>query len=65
MNQIDSIAIVSVDTKTIAFRTPPCPIQPTSTHPIVIPLVITQNDEEIGRVEFLYQSCKYLVLGFL
>ncbi|CAF2375946.1 unnamed protein product [Rotaria sp. Silwood2] len=46
-----------LDTKTILFHTPPCPIPLTRDNPSVsIPIVVTQNDLEIARVNFVYQS---------
>ncbi|CAF0946250.1 unnamed protein product [Rotaria sp. Silwood1] len=47
-----------VDMKTIAFTTPPCCLQATGNESIEIPLVVSQNSEEIARINFLYQSCK-------
>ena len=44
--------------KTIAFTTPPCPIQCIGNQSIEIPIVVSQSDKEIARVNFLYQSCK-------
>ncbi|CAF3473574.1 unnamed protein product [Rotaria sp. Silwood1] len=46
-----------VDMKTIAFKTPPCPVQATGNERIEIPLVVSQSGEEIARINFLYQSC--------
>jgi len=58
MNQHDEIQIEFVDTKTIVFVTPPCPIQANGHQRIYIPIVVTQSGEEIARVNFLYQSCE-------
>ncbi len=50
-----------VDSKTIVFHTPPCPVLLTRENPSVsIPIIVTQNEIEIARVDFIYQSCKYL-----
>ncbi|CAF1232273.1 unnamed protein product [Rotaria sordida] len=55
-NKKDLIHFEFVDMKTIAFTTPPCPIQANGNQSIEIPIVIHQNDNEIARVNFLYQS---------
>jgi hypothetical protein len=50
--------MVFVDTKTISFYTPPCPVLLTRDNPsISIPIVVTQNGTEIGRIDFIYQAC--------
>jgi len=58
MNHIDDIQVDFVDTKTIAFLTPPCPIQAIGNQRMYVPIVVLQGNEEIARVNFLYQSCK-------
>ncbi|CAF1500034.1 unnamed protein product [Rotaria sordida] len=55
-NKKDLIHFEFVDMKTIAFTTPPCPIQANGNQSIEIPIVVHQNDNEIARVNFLYQS---------
>ncbi|CAF2411645.1 unnamed protein product [Rotaria sp. Silwood2] len=47
-----------VDMKTIAFKSPPCPIQTMENKNIKVSIVIKQRGEEIARVNFMYQSCK-------
>jgi hypothetical protein len=50
--------MVFVDTKTISFYTPRCPVPLTRDNPsITIPIVVTQNDTEIARINFVYQAC--------
>ncbi|CAF5141350.1 unnamed protein product, partial [Rotaria sp. Silwood1] len=44
-----------VDMKTIAFTTPPCPIQAIGNQNIELPLVVSQKDEEIARLNFVYE----------
>jgi hypothetical protein len=47
-----------VDTKTISFYTPPCPVPLTRHNPsLSIPIVVTQNGVEIARIPFIYQAC--------
>ena len=47
-----------VDAKTISFYTPRCPVPLTKENPTVsVPLVVTQGDQEVARVNFVYQSC--------
>ncbi|CAF0725571.1 unnamed protein product [Rotaria sp. Silwood1] len=46
-----------LDTKTILFYTPACPVPLTRDNPTIsIPIVVTQNNLEIARVDFVYQS---------
>jgi hypothetical protein len=47
-----------VDSKTVAFTTPACPMLANGNQTIEIPITINQNGEEIGRINFVYQSCK-------
>ena len=58
MDGLDSIPFVFVDSKTVAFTTPPSrlPLNENGTRSVSI--VAIQNKEEIARVNFLYQSCK-------
>jgi hypothetical protein len=58
MDQIEAIPVEFVDTKTISFQTPSCPIQTTGNQRIQVPIVVIQGSEEIARVNFLYQSCQ-------
>ncbi|CAF3947297.1 unnamed protein product [Rotaria sp. Silwood2] len=55
-NEKSHINFEFVDMKTIAFKTPPCPIQAIEDENIVIPIVISQSGEEIARVNFMYQA---------
>lgn len=49
-----------VDEKTVAFSTPPCPVQLTRNQPrFSIPIVVTLNDTELNRVPFTYLSCLF------
>jgi hypothetical protein len=52
------IEIEYVDSKTVAFTTPACPMQANGNQRIEIPITVHQNGEEIGRINFVYQSCK-------
>ncbi|CAF3726030.1 unnamed protein product [Rotaria sordida] len=56
LNKKRRIHFEFVDMKTITFTTPPCPIQSTGNQSIEIPIVVSQSDVEIARVNFLYQS---------
>jgi len=57
MNDIGEIKFEYVDTKTILFSTPPCPISFETSETIQVPIVVTQGPEEIARVNFYYQIC--------
>jgi hypothetical protein len=47
-----------VDVKTISFYTPQCPVPLTKENPTVsVPIVVTQGDLEVARVDFVYQTC--------
>ncbi|CAF1060927.1 unnamed protein product [Rotaria sordida] len=57
INPTSSISLEFLDTKTILFYTPPCPVPLTRNNPsISIPIVVTQNGLEIARVNFVYRS---------
>ncbi len=58
MNNMDEISIDFVDTKTISFVTPPCPVEVIGNQKLQIPIVVIQGNEEIARVNFLYESCE-------
>ena len=70
-----TLNMVFVDTKTISFYSPPCPIQLTRDNPsCTIPIVVTQNNSELARINFIYQSStclssmaliSFLVFSFL
>jgi len=55
---MDEISIDFVDTKTISFVTPPCPVEVNGNQKLEIPIVVIQGNEEIARINFLYQSCE-------
>jgi hypothetical protein len=57
IENIENIQVNLVDTRTISFFTPPCPIPSTGHQSIEISFVVLQGNEEIARVNFLYQSC--------
>lgn len=62
--------IAFVDNKTISLFTPPCPVLLTRENPTIsIPIVVTQSDVELARIDFVYQSSGlfrfYLFLCFL
>ncbi|CAF3813036.1 unnamed protein product [Rotaria sp. Silwood1] len=57
-NTKSQIPFEFVDMKTIAFTTPPCPIQAIGNQNIELPLVVSQKGEEIARLNFVYESCK-------
>ena len=56
MNSIIPVPITHVATKTITFQTPRCPRELIGNQTLSIPIVVTQNGEEVGRVNFLYRS---------
>ena len=48
-----------VDSKTLSFVTPPCPVALSTEQPTVeVSIVVVQSDVELVRVIFLYHSCK-------
>lgn len=57
MGQRSTLNLVFVDTKTISFYTPQCPVTLTKENPsCTIPIVVTQNDVELARIDFVYQA---------
>jgi hypothetical protein len=52
---IEAITPGFVDTRTISFITPPCPAQFTGQTSVEVPFILIQGNEEIARVNFLYQ----------
>jgi hypothetical protein len=58
IDQRVAVNLEFVDAKTISFYTPRCPVILTRENPtLYIPIVVTQGDVEIARVDFIYQSC--------
>jgi len=58
IGQSSTVNLEFVDAKTMSFNTPPCPVTLTRENPTIsIPIVVTQGDTEIARVDFIYQSC--------
>ena len=53
---VDEIVPDFVDTRTISFLTPRCPVPAMSQQIVEVPLIVVQGNEEIARVNFLYQS---------
>lgn len=60
----EDISIEYVDTKTISFTTPSYPTEVGRDQPINVPIAIIQGNEEIGRVNFVYHSCKSCMFVF-
>jgi hypothetical protein len=58
MGQWNDIKISFVDTKTIFFVTPPCPMLVAEQN-LTVPLIVTQNDLIIARIDFVYLTRKY------
>jgi hypothetical protein len=57
MDQRSTVNMVFVDTKTISFYSPPCPVLLTRENPSYsVPIVVTQNNNELARIDFIYQS---------
>ena len=59
LDSVIPVEISSVDSKTVALRTPPCPRNTEGNQTLLVHIVIIQNNEEIARVEFLYYSSKF------
>lgn len=60
-----TVNMVFVDTKTISFYSPPCPIILTQDNPsCTIPIVVTQNNNELARIDFMYQSSMFHLMNF-
>ena len=57
MGKFDDIIISFVDSKTIFFRTPPC-LMLEAERDLMIPIIVTQTDIVIARVDFVYLTCK-------
>ncbi|CAF2823875.1 unnamed protein product [Rotaria sp. Silwood2] len=67
-NNKSQIQFEFVDMKTIAFKTPPCPIQTMGNENTEISIVVNESGEEIARVNFMYQSslrCSNCAFDFL
>lgn len=48
-----------VGIKTISLFTPPCPVVLTRENPtFTVPIVATEGDVELARIDFVYQSSK-------
>ena len=60
MGQLNDIKVSFVDSKTIFFQTPPCPMLAAEQN-LTVPLVVTQNDLIIARIDFVYLARKYLI----
>lgn len=62
-NESELVATKFVDSKTITFRSPPCPMPANSNQTMNFLIVVNQGDEEIARANFCYESCKnYFVI---
>jgi hypothetical protein len=61
MGQLNDIRISFVDSKTICFQTPPCPMLVAEQN-LTVPLIVTQNDLIIARIDFVYLTRKILNL---
>jgi hypothetical protein len=57
MGRLYDIKVSFVDSKTIFFQTPPCPILLAEEN-ISVPIVVTQNDLVIAQINFVYLTRK-------
>jgi len=57
MGRIDDINVSFVDSKTIFFHTPQCPILVAEQN-FKVPIIITQNDLLIASIDFIYLTRK-------
>jgi hypothetical protein len=57
MGRLSDIKVSFVDSKTIFFQTPPCPILLAEEN-ISVPIVVTQNDLVIAQINFVYLARK-------
>ncbi len=61
MGRLDDIKVSFVDSKTIFFQTPPCSLLAAEQN-VAIPIIVTQNDLVIARINFVYLARKLLLL---
>jgi hypothetical protein len=59
MGRLGDIKVSFVDSKTIFFQAPPCPIL-LAEQDLSVPIIVTQNDLVIARINFLYLARKLL-----
>jgi hypothetical protein len=57
MGRLSDINVSFIDSKTIFFQTPPCPILVAEQN-LKVPIIITQNDLLIACIEFIYLTRK-------
>jgi len=57
MGKFSDINVSFVDSKSIFFQTPPCSMLAAERN-LTVPIIITQNDLIIGRVDFVYLTRK-------
>ena len=57
MGKMSDIKVSYVDFKTIYFQTPPCLVLAAETN-FTIPIIVTQNDLIIARIDFVYLTRK-------
>ncbi|CAF3772748.1 unnamed protein product [Rotaria socialis] len=63
INSRCNVSLEFLDTRTILFYSPPCPLMLTIDNPTVsIPIVVTQNSAVIAHVDFIYQSLNRCVV---
>ena len=60
LHNIFPVEITSLDSKTVSFRTPPCPRDLQGNQTLSMDIVVTQNNAEIARVDFLYRASKLI-----
>ena len=58
MGQLNGFKASFVDTKTIFFQTPRCAMKANEQN-LAVPIVVTQNDTILARVEFVYSARKF------
>lgn len=59
-NSIIPVHSTCDDTKALSFWTPRCPRELLVNETLSVPVVVTQNDQEMARVDFLYRSGKII-----
>lgn len=57
MGKFNDIQVSSVDSRTIFFQTPSCPLIAAGQN-LVVPIVVTQNDLIIAQIDYIYLARK-------
>lgn len=58
MGKSSDFKVLLVDSRTIFFRTPACPLLAVSQN-LIVPIVVIQNDVVIAKVDYIYLARKH------